>query len=245
MQLMPEMTTRSDIRPVRYHAFRRRSTTRRSVGQAFTPAIISLACLGLTVALTAQSKAPPDPFDQLFARTLAKRDTMKSIRAKFTETTVSTLLAKPLVARGTVIAAPPTRVLMTYAEPERRIVLIDGTSLVVVWPDRNQRETIDIGQMQKRIDQYFTQASVNQLRGMFDITAVADPTMRDTDRVEMRPKRKQIKQGLEKLELWIERESLLLAQMRMAFPGGDTKTIRLEDLTENVPISDDTFKIPR
>ena len=46
----------------------------------------------------------------------------------------------------------------------------------------------------------------------------------------MRPKRKQIKEGLERLELWIDRESLLLVQMRMTFPGGDRKTIRLDDV---------------
>ena len=50
----------------------------------------------------------------------------------------------------------------------------------------------------------------------------------------MRPKRKQIREGLERLELWIDRDTLMLAQMRMSFPGGDTKTIRLEDLAVNV-----------
>ena len=61
----------------------------------------------------------------------------------------------------------------------------------------------------------------------------------------MVPKRKQIKEGLERLELWIDRESLLLVQMQMAFAGGDSKTIRLEDTTVNVPVTDKTFEIPR
>jgi hypothetical protein len=39
---------------------------------------------------------------------------MTSIRATFTETTVSTLLVKPIVARGTIIAAPPARVRMAF-----------------------------------------------------------------------------------------------------------------------------------
>ena len=58
-----------------------------------------------------------------------------------------------------VIAAPPARVLMTYTDPERRTIAIDGKSLIVVWPDRGEREKIDISQTQKRIDQYFTQAT--------------------------------------------------------------------------------------
>jgi outer membrane lipoprotein-sorting protein len=221
------------MRPVRYHAFRSRSK-------------VATACLPLVAAAaTLAAQATGDLFDQLFARTLAKRQSIQSIRAKFTETTVSSLLAKPLVAHGTVIAAPPARVLMTYTDPERRIILIDGKSLHVIWPDRRERETIDISRMQKRIDQYFTQATLSQLRGMFDIKAEPDGAFRETDRVDMRPKRKQIREGLERLELWIDRESLMLAQMRMSFPGGDTKTIRLEDLAVNVPITDDTFRAPR
>ena len=121
------------------------------------------------------------------------------------------------------IAAPPSRVLMTYTDPERRTIAIDGKSLIVVWPDRREREKIDISQTQKRIDQYFTQATIGQLRSMFEITAKPDSVIREADRVDMRPKRKQIKEGLERLELWIDRESLLLVQMRMTFPGGDAR----------------------
>lgn len=204
-----------------------------------------LQILAAVAGVAAQSQPPRDLFDQLFDRTLAKRQSIQSIRARFTETTVSSLLARPLVSHGIVVAAPPARVLMTYTDPERRIVLIDRKSLTVTWPDRGQRETIDIAQMQKRIDQYFTQATVAQLRGMFEIRAAADGVLRDTDRVDMVPKRKQIRQGLERLELWIDRETLMLAQMRMVLADGDTKTIRLEDVAVNVPITDDTFRVPR
>jgi len=223
------------MKPVRYHAVFRRSTTRLAC---------ALAQLVAGTALVASQAPPPkDLFDQLFTRTLAKRQSIQSIRARFTETTTSSLLEKPLVAHGTVIAAPPGRVLMTYTDPERRTVTIDGKSLAIAWPDRGERERIDISQMQKRIDQYFTQASIAQLRSMFEIAAEPDATIREADRIDMRPKRKQIKEGLERLELWIDRESLLLVQMRMTFPGGDRKTIRLEDVAVNVPIPEGTFQI--
>ena len=233
-QPIPVIATRSDIGPVRYHAVFRRST------MLLVPAVVQLAA---AVLLAAQTSPPKELFDQIFARTLAKRSSIQSIRARFIETTTSSLLEKPLVSHGTIVAAPPARVLMTYTDPERRTIVIDGKSLVVAWPDRGERETIDIAQMQKRIDQYFTQATVGQLRSMFEIKAAADAAVRGADRIEMRPKRKQIAQGLERLELWIDRESLLLVQMRMTFPGGDGKTIRLEDVAVNVPIADDTFRI--
>lgn len=234
-QPMPVIATRSDMSAVRYHADFHRST-------ALAACVLAQLVVGV-VLIASQGQGPKDLFDDLFARTVAKRQSIQSIRARFIETTTSTLLDKPLVSRGTVIAAPPGRVLMSYTEPERRTIAIDGKSLVVAWLDRGERETIDISQIQKRIDQYFAQASLAQLRSMFDIAAAADPAVRGADRVEMRPKRKQVKEGLDRLELWIDRESLLLVQMRMTFPGGDQKTVKLEDITVNVPIPDGTFRV--
>jgi outer membrane lipoprotein-sorting protein len=195
------------------------------------------------VLVASQAQAPKDLFDQIFARAQEKRQSIHSIRARFTETTTSGLLEKPLVSHGTVLATPPSRVLMTYTDPERRTIAIDTKSLVVFWPGRHEREAIDISQTQKRIDQYFTQAQVGQLRSMFDIAAQPDSVVRGTDRVDMRPKRRQIKEGLERLEIWIDRESLLLVQLQMTFPGGDRKTIRLDDVALNVPVTDEMFLV--
>ena len=198
-----------------------------------------------SLAAPAPLRAADDLFTQIYNRSLLKKQSMQSIRARFTETTVSSLLVRPIVARGTVIAAAPARVLMTYTEPEPKVLAMDGRSLVVAWPRRQERERIDITQIQKRVDQYFTHASVDELRSMFDVAATADPAVRNADRIDMRPKRKQIKEGLERLELWIDRESVLLVQMRMTFPGGDQKTITLDDIATNIPVSDETFRIPQ
>jgi outer membrane lipoprotein-sorting protein len=195
------------------------------------------------IASQAPPQAPKDLFTQIYQSTVSRRQSIHSIRARFTEITVSSLLEKPLVAHGTVIAAPPGRVLMTYTDPERKTVALDGRSLLIVWPDRRERETIDVSQIQKRIDRYFTQANPEQLRSMFDIRAEPDAAMRGADLIEMRPKRKQIKEGLERLALWIDRERTLLVQMEMTFPGGDKKTITLDDIALNVPIGDDTFQV--
>ncbi len=206
----------------------------------------AVAHLALLVSLAVPQGASPtrggDLFARIFQKSVARQKTLTSIRASFTETTTSSLLVKPIVSRGTIVAAPPARVRMTYTDPEPKIIVMDGRMLTVLWPKRNEREQIDIRETEKRIDRYFTNASLDDLRKSFDITAEPDPSIRRADRVEMVPKRKQIRQGLEKLELWIDRESALLAQMKMTLAGGDQKTIVLDDLTLNVPIGDDTFR---
>jgi outer membrane lipoprotein-sorting protein len=210
------------------------------------PSTALLLSLLVMLAIPAPQKSAPratgDLFEEIFQRGMTRQKSMKSIRAAFTETTTSSLLVKPIVARGTIVAAPPARVRMTYMDPEPKTIVMDGRTLTVVWPKRNEREQIDIRQTQKRIDQYFTNASLDDLRKSFDISAQPDPAMRRTDRIEMIPKRKQIKEGLEKLELWIERETVLMTQMRLSFRGGDQKTISLADIAVDVAVNDDVFR---
>jgi outer membrane lipoprotein-sorting protein len=209
------------------------------------PRLSVCLCVLIVVPIVVSGQKQDDLFTDLFNRSAAAKQSMKSIRARFTETTTSTLLEKPLVAHGTIVAAPPARVRMTYTDPERRTVVIDGKSLAVAWPDRNQQEKIDISQMQKRIDQYFTNASIGQLRSMFEIGAEHVPSRHGVDRIDMVPKRKQIRQGLERLELWIDTDRNLLVEMLMTFAGGDTKRIVLDDIAVNVPLTDDLFRATR
>ena len=98
-----------------------------------------------------------------------------------------------------------------------------------IWTSENDKNAVPAG-------------AVCHFRKSFDIKAQPDAAMRRADRVEMIPKRKQVKQGLEKLELWIDRETVMMIQMRLSFPGGDQKTIALSDLAVDVPLADDAFR---
>lgn len=199
---------------------------------------VSIAALALASSWTGSARtAPEDLFARIYESGAIRQRTLRSIRARFTETTVSSLLIKPLVAHGTIVAQRPARVVMTYSDPDVKTLTIDGTSLVVQWPGRGEREQIDIADVQKQIDRYFTHASLEELRRLFHISARPDPAVPHADLVEMRPRRKQMQQGLERLDLWVDRERALLVQMRMTFPGGDQKTIKLDDIEIDVLVS--------
>ena len=60
------------------------------------------------VILTAQQKpAGDDSFDQLYRRGSEINATLKTLTARFTETTTSAMLTRPLVASGVVVQAAP------------------------------------------------------------------------------------------------------------------------------------------
>jgi outer membrane lipoprotein-sorting protein len=175
----------------------------------------------------------PDLFDGIYTRSQAIDATLKTIDARFTETTTSPLLTKPLVAEGTLTAARPSDVELTYTKPERKTITIRGSQLLFVWPDRHLRETRDIEATQKRIQRYFVAKSADELRRHFTIVASEDRARAGTYLIVMTPKRKQIEQGLTRLDLWLRKDTLLLDALRMHFPGDSTKLMEFRDVEVN------------
>ncbi len=189
-----------------------------------------MTAIAIWVAPQSASRAD---LEALFARGRASLTAMRTLTATFTETTISSLLRDPIVARGTLKATAPRQVVMEYTAPERKTLSVDATRLVVAWPDRGERQELNIADAQKRVDKYFTDASVDELRRSFDIDLVPDPKMPNTDSLVLRPTRKQIKEGLARLRLWVDRTRVVLVKMTMDFSNGDSKTIEFSDIRVN------------
>jgi outer membrane lipoprotein-sorting protein len=193
---------------------------------------VAVWMMAVAIGAAPQSVGQPD-LEALFARGRAALTAMHTLTATFTETTVSSLLRDPIVARGTLKATAPRQVVMEYTVPERKTLSVDATRLVLAWPDRGERQQLNIADAQKRVDKYFTDASVDELRHSFDMTLVQDPRMPNTDSLVMRPTRKQIKEGLARLQLWVDRRRVVLVKMTMEFSNGDSKTLEFTDIRVN------------
>jgi hypothetical protein len=196
--------------------------------------VVSVA---LAAGVAAQSEQAVDPLEDLFIRGRAAQESMSHLSATFTETSISPLLVDPLIATGRVTATnQPLHVVMEYSTPEIRTVTLDQTWLVVEWPGRSEREEVNIAQIQSRVQKYFTDASLRDLRRSFDITYAPAPEAGEgTARLTMVPKRRQITAGLSRLELWIEPVRLLLVRMQMEFPSGDVKRFDFRDFRVTGP----------
>lgn len=178
----------------------------------------------------------PDLFDEIFRKSEPVRASLETLTARITETTTSSLLTRPLVERGAVVLIRPSRVRLTYESPDERIITIDDNRLTVDWPSRELHETKDIGAAQRRIQRYFVDATPDELRSHFRIAASMATDRAGTYLVTMLPKRKQILQGMTKLELWVDQTSFLPRGMRLTFPSGDTKLMTFDDVKLNPPV---------
>jgi len=206
--------------------------------------ICGLAIAGATIGRAQPASSKNAAFDELYERGQRANRGLKTLTARFTETTTSPLLTRPLVARGTLALQRPSTVVLHYDAPEARTVLIDDKRLVLSWPGRNIHQTSNIGQMQSRIQKYFVEGNPEELRKSFDIMVTDAEKRAGADHVVLVPKRKQIREGLTLLDLWIDHSSLLLTAMRMTFAGGETKLMTLEDVVPNAPIAPGIFAHP-
>jgi outer membrane lipoprotein-sorting protein len=202
--------------------------------------VLPLILLMLVVQLSAQGK-PDTSFDAIYQRGLQLNAELKTLTASFTETTTSEMLTRPLLATGTIAVERPLRVVLHYQEPEQRDVLIEGDRLTVSWPARHIREVTNITTTNRRIQRYFVDASPDRLRENFTIAVRTGGDRRHTYQLTMVPKRKQIREGLASLDLWIDDASLLLAAMKMTFANGDTKLMVLDKVVTNQPIDPSVF----
>ncbi len=199
--------------------------------------VVGFGCL----LLQAAAFPPPDLFDQIYTRGRSIQTSLKTVTATFTETTTSSLLSRPLVAHGTLAVERPSRIVLRYATPEARILLIDQDKMTTVWPSRAIRQQTDVAAALRRVDKYFLDKSPDELRRNFEITAIEAADRPGAWRVTMVPRRKQIQQGITRLELWIDRTSLLLTAMRMTFPNADTKLMAFENVAVNGPMDRSLF----
>jgi outer membrane lipoprotein-sorting protein len=201
-----------------------------------TSTVFALAALSAASAATR-----PDLFDDLYRRGQKLNENLHTLTASFVETTSSPLLTRPLVARGTIAVERPARIALRYADPEPRLVLVEGDRMTTVWPSRHFRDVKDIGAAQRRIQKYFVGSGPDELRKHFTIST---NEARDGGAyaIVMTPTRKQIREGLALLELWVDRQAMMLTEMRMTFAGGETKSMTFTGVVTNAPIDPAMFR---
>jgi len=195
------------------------------------PALLITVVVALAVVPAFSGRQAADPLVDLLARTRRAQTAMTQLTARFTETSVSPIVVDPIVATGTVTARrDPLHVVMRYEQPSARTVTMTDERLTVTWPDRADREDINIATIQNRVRRYFVDVSADDLRESFDITVTNDPAVSSGSvHLAMLPTRRQIREGLSRLDLWIDPSRLLLLRMYLAFPSGDTKTLDFRD----------------
>jgi outer membrane lipoprotein-sorting protein len=234
----------------------------RSRRSAASPPLVALLLLTTAAAFTgakgpglhpsqaqrpaAKSVSTKPTFDELYKRGQQINAGIRTLTARFTETTSSSLLleTRPNVTHGTLYVQRPSRVALHYRDPEGRVI-IDGDRMVTSWPSRNVGTSMDIGATQKQVQKYFVDSDAAELKRVFDIQLRDGSERAGTREVIMTPRRKQIREALTRLDLWVDESTALLKAMRMTFSNGETKLMEFEDVVPSASIDPVVFSVPK
>lgn len=191
----------------------------------------------------ARPAAAGDLFDEIYRRGAPVEKTLKTVSASFVETTRSTLLKAPQVARGTLVGRRPSQVRLVYAGADARTVVVSGNTLALDWPARHLQERRDISGTMRRAERFFVMSSPAELRKHFDVVAIDAPDRASAWQVTFTPKRKQMREGVSRVHLWIDQASLVLQALEMEYPGGDTRLMEFSDVRINPPVDANAFAV--
>lgn len=217
-----------------------------------TTLVALCACTWLAAPVPAASQKPraqtdtaQPTFDDLYRRGQTLNKDLKTLTARFVETTTTALLERPIVERGLLYVERPSRVALHYTEPADRKVIIDGKWMTTLWPAVKLNRRTNIGAAQDRVQKYFVEGDAGELRRIFDIELHAKSTRPGTHELFMTPKQKRISESLTRLDLWVRDPGGLLEAMRMTFANGDVKLMEFEHVMTNVPIDVTVFTTPK
>lgn len=216
-----------------------------AIGLALSLAATAAGTVGTAVVAQAEPRSgSSDLFDEIYRRGAPVEKTLKTVSAAFVETSTSTLLKAPQVARGTLVGRRPNQVRLVYTGADARTVVVSGNTLAVDWPARGIKETRDVGGTMRRAQRFFVLSSPAELRKHFDVVAIDAPDRPGAWRVTFTPKRRQMREGVERVHLWIDQASLVLQALKMEYPGGDTRLMEFSDVRINPAVAADAFATP-
>lgn len=210
-----------------------------------------VAILAVATAASSAHEEPPaapraagrgeDLFDEIFRRGAPVEQSLKTVSASFVETTTSTLLEAPQVARGTLVGRRPNQLRLVYAGADARTIVVNGNALALDWPARRLTEARDISGMMRRAERFLVMKSPADLRRHFDVAAVEASDRAGAWKVTFTPKRSQMREGVSKVHVWIDRASLVMRALQMDYPGGDTRLMEFSDVRINPPVDPGAF----
>ena len=166
---------------------------------------------------------------------------MKTMQGRFVQSKVSTMLAEPSVAEGTMHFASPDKMRWEYIMPYAFALVVNGDRIVKVTDGKAEVLDGKSGRMyQGMVGLIMGSASGKKL---FD-TTVFDVVMYDDDtfwRAEMTPKRRDMKRMFSQLVFRFDKKTKGISRVEFKDAGGDLTSIHFEDIKLNEAIGEKVF----
>ncbi len=171
---------------------------------------------------------------------------LKTMKAAFVETKVSTLLGDTQETRGTVLLQVPGRLRWNYSQPQESALVVKDGQFARYFPQTKQ---VFRGPARGEADLLVGFGpGASDLGGKYEVTLVGDEEVSgaSTHVLDLKPRAGQ--GGLfAAIRLWVDAARGIPIQTRLTEPTGDHTTIRFDGVVTNLPLAagDFTLKLPK
>lgn len=169
---------------------------------------------------------------------------VKTMTCSFVQTKRMVLLSDDMVSHGRMAFLSPDRLSWVYQTPYEYRFVLNGDKVYVGNDKRSS--TVDIAENKlfgtiARVMMNTVVGRIDDLKADFGISVTGEAPSRV---VGLTPKRREMKQMLKQVELFLDEKAGTVTHIRLSEKNGDVTDIVLKDIKLNVPIDETSFVIP-
>jgi outer membrane lipoprotein-sorting protein len=172
----------------------------------------------------------------------------RALTANLERTKVTVVVNDRAVESGQIWVRRDDKMLIEFAQPDRRTVLRRGDELAVYHPRTKRLEEYDLGRHRALVEQFLLLGfgtSGGDLRKGYLVTLL-DEQVQDGKRVvwlELTPKAEEIRNHITRIHLWIDQATWLPVRQKFFEPGsGDYLEVHYTSVVRNPQIPDSRFR---
>jgi len=196
-----------------------------------------LCLAALAVLLTAADA--PDEATKALDGVQKRYDSVRDMRASFVQTSFSAALGKETEAHGTVLVKRPGKMRWEYAEPDGRVIVLDGEAIKIWNPQDKQLQIAKLSASNVSPTALGFLMGQGVLRDTFDAKPASEPGRTDKGLL-LHPKGDA---GFESLLLWLDPKTSELRESVVVDLFGNKTRLKLESIVENGGVDAKAFEL--
>ena len=173
------------------------------------------------------------------------QSSVKTLSARFTETTVSVLLKDPLVAEGRFYMTKPDSIRWEYVRPEEMRFVIYQDQYTGYFPARKSAEKRSIRRWSERIFRFIGlgQAST-ELEKLYDIRLEEQAEQIDnTYLLVFEPKKRRVRRRIDEVRFWVDKTSFLPQRVEYRSANGNTRVVEFHEIVLNPDLAASMYTV--
>ena len=171
---------------------------------------------------------------------LQKRyDSIQDLRAEFVQTSFSAALGKETESHGVVAVKRPGKMRWEYAQPDGRVIVLDGTTIRIWNPEEKQLQIAPLSPENVSPTALGFLMGQAVLKDTFDAKPLSEPGRRELG-LALKPRHEG---GFESLALWLDPKTLQLRESVVVDLFGNKTRVRLDKIVENKGVEPAQFEL--